>query len=165
MLDPKQRNGFPPGDMKFLEIIDKFQWHVMSVAPRIGEGGESFSYSTGLFMRFKHPEIILFGLNPDISQQIINGIGKIVEAGKPFEMNRDYADVFADEVMCRFRPVLSAHYREYVGWSLWFYEQELFPLFQCFWPDKNGRYPWEKECHPDVAGCQPLLYLQPPSVM
>jgi len=165
MLDPKQRNGFPPGDMKFLEIIDKFQWHVMSVAPRIGEGGESFSYSTGLFMRFKHPEIILFGLDPDISQQIINGIGKIVEAGKPFEMNRDYADVFADEVMCRFRPVLAAHYREYVGWSLWFYEQELFPLFQCFWPDKNGRYPWEKECHPDVAGCQPLLYLQPPSVM
>ncbi len=62
MLDPKQREGLPPIDAKFLEIIDTFGWHVMSVAPRVNEAGESFSYSTGLFMRFKHPEIIMFGL-------------------------------------------------------------------------------------------------------
>jgi Domain of unknown function (DUF4262) len=61
MLDPKQRDGLPPGDAKFLEIIDKFGWHVMSVAPRLGEQGEIFSYSTGLYMRFKQPEILLCG--------------------------------------------------------------------------------------------------------
>lgn len=165
MLDPKQRDGFPPGDAKFLEIIDKFQWHVMSVAPRIDEEGECFSYSTGLFMRFRHPEIILFGLDPDTSRQTINGIGKTIEEGKPFEMDRDYANVFASEVKCRFRPVLPAYYREYVGWSVWFYEKEQFPLVQCFWPDRCGHFPWEKECHPEVAAIQPLLYLQPRSVM
>ena len=165
MLDPKKRHGFPTGDAKFLEIIDKFQWHVMSVAPRIDEEGESFSYSTGLYMRFKHPEIILFGLDRDTSQHIINDIGKTIEAGNTYELDRDYADMFAHEVKCRFRPVLPAHYKEYVGWSLWFYEQQPFPLVQCFWPDKDGHYPWEKECHPEVASCQPLLYLQPRSVM
>jgi hypothetical protein len=165
MLDPKHRDGLAPGDAKFLEIIDKFQWHVMSVAPRIDEEGESFSYSTGLFMRFKRPEVILFGLDPDTSQHIINDVGKLVEAGNSYELDRDYAGIFAHEVKCRFRPVLPAHYKEYVNWSLWFYEQEQFPLVQCFWPDKNGHYPWEKECHPEVATCQPLLYLQPRSVM
>jgi hypothetical protein len=132
MLDPKQRDGLTPSDAKFLEIIDKFQWHVMSVAPRIDEEGENFSYSTGLFMRFKHSEIILFGLDPDTSQVIINDIGKSVEAGNAYELDRDYADIFADGVNCRFRPVLPAHYKEYVGWSLWFYEQEQFTLVHCF---------------------------------
>lgn len=165
MLDPKQREGLPPIDAKFLEIIDTFGWHVMSVAPRVNEAGESFSYSTGLFMRFKHPEIIMFGLDPETSRRIINGIGQSIEAGKPYETDRDYTDVFPNEVKCRFRPVLAVHYKEYVGWSLWFYEHKASPVWQCFWPDKNAHFPWDQDCDPGIACCQPLLYLNPPSTV
>jgi hypothetical protein len=53
MLDPTKRDGFDKGDAKFLEIIDKFGWHVMSVAPRADsqDKAEWFSYSTGLFRK------------------------------------------------------------------------------------------------------------------
>ena len=54
-LDPTNREGYDAKDAKFLEIIDKYGWHVMSVAPRVGEAGDMFSYSTGLFLRTGQP--------------------------------------------------------------------------------------------------------------
>jgi hypothetical protein len=79
-LARKRLEGFDLRDAKSLEIIDKNGWHVMSVAPRVGEHGAIFSYSTGLFLRFKHPEIILCGLEPDSSIRIINEIGRHVQS-------------------------------------------------------------------------------------
>jgi uncharacterized protein DUF4262 len=97
-LDPKKLEGFGLRDAKFLEIIDKYGWHVMSVAPRVGEHGALFSHSTGLFLRFKHPRIILCGLEPDSSTRIINEIGRQVQSGKTFEFSQPYSDIFADDV-------------------------------------------------------------------
>lgn len=165
MRDPKQRDGLPPGDAKFLKIIDEFGWHVMSVVPRLGEEGEVFSYSTGLYLRFKHPEILLCGLDSGNSTGLINTIGEEIKRGVSFNSEIEYPNIFAGEVKCRFRPVKSANFNDYVCWSQWFYEYQDFPVLQCFWPDKHGYYPWEKECHPDVKRCQPLLYNQPRSVM
>jgi Domain of unknown function (DUF4262) len=97
-LDPKNREGFDPGDAKFLEIIDKFGWHVMSVAPRVGEDGDIFSYSTGLFLRLRHPEIILCGLDSDTSVHIISEIGRQFKTGKVFEIGQRCDDIFANGV-------------------------------------------------------------------
>jgi uncharacterized protein DUF4262 len=160
MLDPKNRDGLKPGDAGFLEIIDKYGWHVMSVTPRVDsdDAPEWFSYSTGLFMRLQHPEIILCGLDADVSQRIINSIGNEVKAGREFDLDTDCADIFADDVNCRFRVVHKSQYGEYVGWSQWFYEGDDYPLWQCFWPDKAGKYPWDAACNRSVAELQPLLY-------
>lgn len=160
MLDPKNRDGLKPGDAKFLEIVDKFGWHVMNVAPRVDsdEAKEWFSYSTGFFMRFQHPEVLLCGLDADVSTQIINSIGDELKSGRRFELDADYGDIFGDDVKCRFRVVHSSQYAEYVGWSIWFYDGEHFPLWQCFWPDKSGNYPWDETCNRSVAELQPLLY-------
>jgi len=164
-LDPKKRDGFEPRDAKFLDIIDRCGWHVMSVAPRVGEGGDVFSYSTGLFLRFNHPEIMVCGLDSNPSVAIINEIGRKVQAGGTFGSDQSYSDIFADDVKCRFRPVQIAYYGEYVCWSQWFYEGTDFPVLQCFWPDRKGQFPWENECHPEVVKAQPRLFLPPQSVM
>lgn len=164
-LDPKSLEGLDPPDAKFLEIIDRFGWHVMSVAPRVGEDGDIFSYSTGLFLRLGQPEMILCGLDSETSTHIINEIGSQLQSGRVFETNRDYDDIFANGVKCQFRPVLVAHYHLYVCWSQWFYEGNDFPVWQCFWPDAKGYFPWETDCHASVARAQPLLYRPPVSVM
>ncbi len=62
-LDPKKRDGLDEGDQKFLRSIDDYDWHVMKVAPRAGEEGKLWAYSTGLYYKFKHPEIIVFNRN------------------------------------------------------------------------------------------------------
>ena len=164
-LDPKNRDGLDSRDAKFLEIISKFCWHLMSVAPRVGEEGNIFTYSTGLFLNFKHPEIILCGLDSNTSFKIVNAIGRQVQAGKTFQVSEPYADIFANDVRCIFRPMQVTHYGDYVCWSQWFYEGPNFPVLQCFWPDKSGLFPWEDGCHPSVVKAQPQLFRPPANVM
>jgi hypothetical protein len=167
MLDPKNREGLKPGDARFLEIIDEYEWHVMSVAPRVDseDAQEWFSYSTGLYMRFQHPEILICGLDADTGRGIINSIGDELKAGRKFDLDSDCAHIFADGVKCRFRIVHPSQYAEYVGWAIWFYEREAFPLWQCFWPDDAGKFPWEEGCDPSVVELQPLLYKPSQKVM
>jgi hypothetical protein len=164
-LDPKSREGFDRPDSKFLEIVDKFGWHVMGVAPRVGDDGINFSYSTGLFFHFQHPEILLFGINTDAALRIINYIGQQVRGGTVFEANKEYEGIYDGGVKCQFRKVHAAHYNEYVGWSQWFYEGSDFPILQCFWPDERGLFPWEKGFDHEVAGLQPQLFRLPSDVM
>ena len=156
-LNPSKRDGFSEADAEFLEIVEKYGWHVMTVAPRVGEDGDLWAYSTGLYYSYGHPEVILFNLRTDTLPRIINTIGDSVKTGKRFEPCPTYADVFA-AYQWSFRAVDSCHYREYVGYSLWFYESSDFPLLQCFWPDKSHRFPWEESCADWVRKAQPLLY-------
>jgi Domain of unknown function (DUF4262) len=37
-----------------------------------------------------------------------------------------------------FREVDRQHNSDYVGYALWFYEDDPFPLMQCFWPARKG---------------------------
>jgi hypothetical protein len=160
MLDPKKRDGYNTGDRRFLEIVDEYGWHVMNVAPRVDsiEKQEWFSYSTGLFRAFGHAEILLCGLDSSTAHRVINDIGNAVKAGRKFELEADCSDVFARGLRCQFRPLHGSNYADYVGWSMWFYEGNNFPVWQCFWPDKAGLYPWQAGCSPDVIEVQPLLF-------
>jgi uncharacterized protein DUF4262 len=160
MLDPKNRVGYSATDQRFLEIIDEFGWHVMNVAPRADSDDEQewFSYSTGLYRAFNHPEILLFGLDADTATPVINDIGNEVKDGRRFEQNEQYGGIFGGGVRCQFREVLASNYADYVGFAQWFYESVDFPVLQCFWPDKIGKYPWEEGCSPAVVQLQPLLY-------
>jgi Domain of unknown function (DUF4262) len=51
-----------------------------------------------------------------------------------------------------------SHYRSYVGYALWFYEDDPFPLMQGFWPDKESHFPWDRGCDDFVRSVQPLLF-------
>jgi Domain of unknown function (DUF4262) len=164
-LAPKKLEGLDLRDAKFLEIIDKNGWHVMSVAPRVGEHGAIFSYPTGLFLRFKHPEIILCGLEPGSSIRIINEIGRQVQSGKTFEVSQPYSDIFADDVnKCQFRPVQVALYGEYACWTQWFYEERL-SRFAVLLARQERALSLGKDCQPAVANCQPLFYPHSPTVL
>src|SRR5690242_1341275 len=59
-LDPQKLDSHTDFDQKFLKIIDEHGWHVMNVVPRAEDSGDAWSYSTGLFYHYKHPEIIVF---------------------------------------------------------------------------------------------------------
>jgi Domain of unknown function (DUF4262) len=109
----------------------------------------------GLFYRprysFRHPEVILLGLPLQSCMSVLNVIGTEVKEGKRYEPGTDYSDILQEPYKCTFREVHPTHYRNYVGYALWFYENDAFPLLQCFWPDKAGRYPWDEGCNDYVA--------------
>ena len=157
-LDIKKRDGLKPADAKFLAMIDEHGWSVTLVAPRVGEEGDAFAYSTGLFLRFGQPEVVMFGLALDTMHRIINTVGQQMKQGVKFSPDHDYADLL-ENYPCRFKCVDKSQYRENLGWSVWFYQGLEFPTLQCFWPDRNGHFPWQPECRAGTRKLQPFLFL------
>jgi Domain of unknown function (DUF4262) len=81
-----------------------------------------------------------------------------VKTGETFEPGTAYSEIIGD-YDCQFRPMDVSHYKDYVGWSIWFYDYDLnsFPMLQCFWPDKSGKFPWERGCEQWAIDAQPQL--------
>lgn len=160
VLDPSKTDGLSTSDVKFLNIVKDFGWHVMKVAPRVGDEGHLRAYSTGLYYSYGHPEILMLNLQLDSMHEIINLIGASVKKGKTFEPGKPYADILErfivpSSLFCQ--PIM----KKYVWFSRWFYEGDSFPILQCFWPDTSNRFPWQPDCDADVRESQPLLYLPP----
>ncbi len=156
-LDPKNLEGHKPGDQKFLKIIDDYGWHVMSVAPLKNEEGDLWSYSTGLYYHYKHPEIVIFNEPTNLRQSMINAVGSRVKAGERFEPGHLYAGIIGNHYV-QFRPMHPSHYWDWLNFACWFYDDDenSFPVLQCFYPDMEGRFPWEPGCAQWAIEQQPM---------
>jgi hypothetical protein len=155
----EELGGMSAPDAKVLQDIQRVGWHVTGVFAQKGEEGPDWAFSIGLFHSFGHPEIVLFGLPLDRCVSVVTVIGQQVQAGKRYQPGEEYADILQDPYKCMFRQVARQHYRDYVGYALWFYEEDPFPLMQCFWPDKESRFPWDDACKDDARNVQPLLFI------
>lgn len=144
------------GDKQVHEDINTYGWHVVKVFDPNGEL-PNFAYSIGAYHSYQQPEVIMFGLDLDDLHAIINDIVGAMKSGKTITTNKPYEE-FLDGYACTFRPVINKHYDEHFGYALWYYKNSDFPALQCFWPDRNGLYPWDRNCNPAVTQLQPLLY-------
>ena len=153
-----EKDGLDRADLKLLADVKEHGWHIVRVFRSADETGPEWAFSVGIFHTLLHPEIILFGLDLHTCARIINEIGAQVRAGKRFDRDGEFGDIFAEPVKCAFRPVAPKYFGDYVGFAQWFYQADPFPLLQCFWPDKEGRYTWSRECDKSVRGAQPLLF-------
>ena len=138
--------------------IDRYGWSVICV-PECAEG-PSFAYSVGMMHTLNHPEIVILGLDVEPLWRIINGIGDDVRAGRSFADPGLYEGVI-EGFACKVIPVAEAHHTTYLGYAMW-HRRHLGRIgtlraVQCLWPDRDGRFPDEQGCHPDVARLQPRL--------
>lgn len=156
-LDSSDQLSAP--DAKVLNDIRRVGWHTLGVSPRAEEEGPHWAFSIGLYHTFRHPEVMILGLPVKTCQELVNVIGKHVQVGTRYDADHDYAEILADPFRCAFKRVQRNHYRDYVGYALWFYESDEFPLLQCFWPDKQSRFPWDDGCNEYVKTSQCDLYL------
>jgi hypothetical protein len=154
----EEANGLSALDAKVLREIHTDGWQITGVLAREEESDNDFAYSIGFFHTMGHPEIILFGLPLDTCMKAVNVIGLDVKNGMVFRDHHVYADILKAPHLCCFREVHRRYYREHVGYALWFYESDPFPLFQCFWSDEHGRFPWHPLCAPYCRDVQPSLY-------
>ena len=140
---------------KVAEDIKNFGWHVVKV---FDENGNlpNFAYSIGLFESYKHPEVIMFGLDLSVLHQFINNVGDKIKKGKTFEPNVSYDD-FVDDYESQFIVVNKEYYDEHLGQAIKYYGGNNFPTIQFVWTDKTNLFPWQKECNEEVKKLQPLL--------
>ena len=147
-----------PGDEQILGDVETYGWHMITVPA--DDHGPGFTYTIGLFKSYGHPEIILFGLPNEVMQGVVATAADLVRGGAKF-----LADTRTSEVLngydCVFKAVRPEHYREHLGYAMWYYrriELDAFPALQCVWPDRAGFFPWDAGFHAANLVLQPALY-------
>lgn len=116
----------------------------------------SFAYSIGLWQKFKHPEIICFGLNTKTLHALINDTAEVVKNGHAIETGKNYNDFFED-ARSEFIKVDQRNLVDYFGTALNYYDNEDFPAIQLIWTDRNDKFPWENDFEEEFEFRQPLL--------
>ena len=136
MTTPEQLERY---EENLLELILKYGWAIQHERGRGGVPG--FSYTVGL-CGFNAPEMVIFGLEPTVSQIILNAIADGVRDGKRWVSGDrtgaflvggrelafiDVANSLPDLIMAN-RTYLTA---------------VPVPALQVVWPDRGGAFPWE----------------------
>ncbi|HWK02429.1 MAG TPA: DUF4262 domain-containing protein [Puia sp.] len=138
-----------------LDNIEKFGCHLTLIESDNYLPG--FVYSIGLYKKYRHPEIICFGLKTEVSAGIINHACDLIKKGEIFTTGELYSG-FLEGYKIQFVEADKEYYRNYVGYAGWFYDMTFdFLLLQIVWPDKKHIFPWQKDFNPEWKFKQPLL--------
>jgi uncharacterized protein DUF4262 len=153
--------GLSEHDRNVLERREDHGWFVMKIAE--DDRGPGFAYTFGLYEEFKHPELVLYGLDPGHMHRLLNDAGKRIKAGTRYYQDGDVIHDLLEGYRCAFRSVNPRWYSKTCTWALWFYQQRSFPVLQLVWPDKNSRFPWDTGFDDSLRSKQPDLSQPPPS--
>ncbi len=134
--------------------IATYGWHVIKVFE--DDEGPGFAFTIGLYERFDHPELIVFGLPLETMHLMLNGAGEAVRAGRTYTAGQSY-DGILEGYDCTFRRVPLSHYQAYLGYARWYYDGDDFPVLQLIWPDREHRYPWAAPADAWIRKGQPVL--------
>ena len=141
-------------DEKAKSDVEELGWHVIKVAE--DAAGPGFAFTIGLTHNFGHPELIVFGLPPDVMHQILNLAGDNIRAcAEKFESGMKTTELL-EGYPCCFIEFPKSSYHEFLGYAIWFYKGEEFDVLQCVWPDKAGRFPWEAGVLDEFKKSQPV---------
>src|SRR4030095_7439770 len=110
----------------------------------------------GLWQRFEHPELLVFGSEPRQLGALVNALGERVRGGRRLAPDAGEAGVLQGLALA-LRAGAESGTTVFLGNAAWHYRSEGFPALQGFWPDRNGRFPWDAGCTPEVAAEPPQL--------
>lgn len=153
------RTAKDQSEQKAIDDVTKHGLHIIQVFE--SEECPRFSYTVGLFETYRHPEVIIIGLKPELAQVLLNNMAYDIKLGKRFNPGEFHEDVL-DDFPCYFGEVSKSEYRDYVGWDIWFYEGIDFPLLQCVYPTVRGKFVWDED-FPEDARWFCKLITSPPS--
>jgi hypothetical protein len=140
---------------KAAEDVASYGWHVVGVEPEAN--APMWAFTIGLFQRFGHAEILIFGDDFSVMHGVLNTIGEIMRAGGSLVADAVSEDVF-EGCAAHFKPVHRRWYGPTLGTAVRYYDSEDFPVLQCFWPDRSGHFPWSAGYDPDLRHLQPMLF-------
>lgn len=116
----------------------------------------SFAYSIGLWEKYKHPEIISFGLTVKTLHAIINDVADLIKDGQIIETGKNYPNIF-NNGRAEFLSVDKRNLSDYFGYAIDFYNSREFPALQLVWTDRKDKFPWETDFEEEFTYKQPLL--------
>lgn len=151
-MDPRTLAWIDQVDAHRTETIRKHGWMIQYVGGECtapgdhddpDDGGPPFAYTIGLF-GLDHPELLIFGLPPGPSAQVLNAFGERIRRGENLVPGQVYTlsgfhhMFMVEEVPNPGEIALGANdfYRRPPEHSV--------PLFQLGYDDGQGRFPWDE---------------------
>jgi len=155
-------SALDPQEQKCLDDVARFGCHILKVFDDKGEA-ESFAYSVGFPVSVEQPEVLVYGLPPELMASMIRQVrqqcseGLVLADGARIGNLLEGHDCIARS--CRSRKAIEEH----LGWAIWYHRtqrsEEVNEFYQIVWPGAvNGLFPWGPGASPDVIDAQPALY-------
>jgi hypothetical protein len=138
-------------DERTISHIEEFGCSIVNV--KRTNHGLGWSYTLGVFDTCGQPEIITIGLLPDTAQFALNETARLLRTGADLTKGRHTGLV--GEVDCELRPVDQKWVEHLMGWALWYYDGDEFPVVQIVYPDLQNRFPEDEGF--DRSFEQPLM--------
>lgn len=157
-MSPVRTSGDDDSERRVLADIATYGWHCVGIHAEGDEAG--FAFTIGLFQTIGHPELVVFGLPPQVAMGIFNIVVDAARSGKPLDLAKP-TDQLVEGFECRFAKVPAARYRDFVGMCRWYYQGDDFPLYQVVWPARDGTFPWHPDASPDFRRAQPVIAAPP----
>jgi len=123
-------------DERTISHVEEFGCSVVNVTRT--KYGLGWSYTVGVFDTSGKPEIITVGLLPETAHFTLNEAAKLQRAGVDLTTGR-HRDLIG-QVDCEFRPVDRKWVEHLMGWALWYYDGDDFPVVQAVYPDLQNRF-------------------------
>jgi hypothetical protein len=164
---PRFEPRFPPrsgevlddGGLRVMADVAQSGFHVVEVA----EAGEvARAYSVGLFRSWDHPELVLFGLAPEVLNGAISRLGDRVRHGERFD-HGDVVEGVLDDRALAFRRLVPRHCGPFLASAVWYHDGARFPAMQAVWADRDGRFPWDRWFPRELRDAQPVLFEPEPA--
>jgi hypothetical protein len=143
-------NGWTDDEIraKRLRDIETHGWSITYVEADDDE--VAFAYTIGLTRYHGHPELLVSGLDPDLTVELLNGFGIEVRRGIRFSPG----DLVQGQGLHRYQLAWIDDRSELVdAQQTYASEAGLVPGLQIIYSDRNGHWPWE--CGGTLA--QPLF--------
>jgi len=141
-------------EQRFVSEIRKHGWFGTAVFR--DEEGPGFSYTTGFWLKFSFPEIITFSLTREIAHETFWHMYRTLEAGDLLAIGEPIKSIFENS-RAALLPVSKGQFKNYLGWSRWFYCGDEFQCVQLVWTDRNDCFPWEVGYSAEFIKAQPDL--------
>jgi Domain of unknown function (DUF4262) len=154
-LDPRQQ--------EILAHVGQYGLSVMHVAaqdPRL----PTYSFSVGFEHSLGQPEVLVYGLDQDFAQSMINEVFRQCREEALELLDGQVIGNLIEGYDCMARPIDDPGARvAHFGYAQWFQRHqgaaELSRAVQIVWPDPKTRaFPWQDGCGADIRGWQVQLY-------
>src|SRR5438445_2063170 len=104
-------------DNEIAEIVREHGWFAASIS----DHKPPFTYTIGLMETCRHPEFIIFGLEPDNAHALFSGLIRDIRAGQSYAEPGVYTvNLGNDEYRVAFRPVHPTQHPLYLGFAMGF---------------------------------------------
>jgi len=115
----------------------------------------SFAHTVGLEETFRHPELIVSGLDYEMSQRVLKDLIELIRNGTGLtgEDHLQIVGSFAVRLEALPEPVAGSYLRE----AAEYYGDRHFRALQVLWPDEEGRFPTEESCSEQLRLRQVVL--------